>query len=96
MSAQSSKIATYSLNNATLTITADMNLRTIIIYPHASVDGSMLGTGSFGSTASTSVPITAGGPPIIIDDSQREIDGLAITAGATCTLTIIGIKNALY
>ena len=84
-----SKPATINITNASWTIQGIWGYKTVIIYPHATVDGYVTGSGTLGGTASSQIAIPAGGLPIIFESYQRDLDGIVITAPAGCTLRVV-------
>ncbi|NJL73895.1 MAG: hypothetical protein HC892_01480 [Saprospiraceae bacterium] len=56
--------ATKNVTNGSLTILGSMGYKTVIIYSHATVDGTVLGSGTFGGIPSDPLVIKAGSLPL--------------------------------
>ena len=88
-----SGIFTYSLTNASLTVTQDDNVRAISIYNSSAVTGTVLGDQAVAGTSSTAINIAENESyNYLVPQSTYVVKNLVITAPASCTLVITATK----
>jgi len=82
------KTAFKNVTNSSFTIQGSWGYESVVIYPDASIDATMVATGEFGGVASDTVTIKAGSPPIPLE-SNNGLDGITITAPAGCNILLV-------
>ena len=82
------KTAFKNVTNETFTIQGAWGYESVVIYPDASVDATIVGTGQFLGVDSDTVIIKAGSAPIPLE-SNNGLDGISVTAPAGCTIVLV-------
>ena len=85
------KIYTQTLENSTLTIRSNLNLRGISIFNASSVSGQVQGTASIPSLTNAAIILAENESFNVTGFDGNVLDDLEITAPAGCTLNIIGL-----
>jgi hypothetical protein len=88
MTPEYGKIGTKNIVETTLVIQGSWGYDSVIIYPHATVNGSFKGNGLFLNVESDTIDIVAGGTPVVIE-SDKGLDNITITAPVGCTLVAV-------
>ena len=89
MSTVNTEIFTYELTNDSITLIAGYGVKAISIFCSSATSGSAIGNQKLGSLSSASLTIAQNETLTFNSPTNGVLEGLTITAPASCTLQII-------